>query len=122
MMEKLVPNLRFPEFKEEWKETILSNIAKIQMGQSPDSNSYNNNNIGFGLIQSNADLIDRKIQLRQYTSNPTKVTNINDIIFTVRAPVGDVALCDDVYCIGRGVASITAKYSKGFLFQYFIKV
>lgn len=121
-MEKLQPKLRFPEFREEWEETILSNIAKIQMGQSPDSNSYNNNNLGFGLIQGNADLIDRKVQLRQHTSKPTKLTNINDIIFTVRAPVGYVALCEDIYCIGRGVASITANYSIGFLFQYFIKV
>ncbi|MGV0827429.1 restriction endonuclease subunit S [Empedobacter brevis] len=121
-MGKLQPKLRFPEFREEWEETILSNIAKIQMGQSPDSNSYNNNNLGFGLIQGNADLIDRKVQLRQHTSKPTKLTNINDIIFTVRAPVGYVALCEDIYCIGRGVASITANYSIGFLFQYFIKV
>ncbi|SFN09917.1 type I restriction enzyme, S subunit [Algoriella xinjiangensis] len=121
-MENLQPKLRFPEFREEWEETILSNIAKIQMGQSPDSNSYNNNNLGFGLIQGNADLIDRKVQLRQHTSKPTKLTNINDIIFTVRAPVGYVALCEDIYCIGRGVASITANYSIGFLFQYFIKV
>ena len=115
-----VPKLRFKEFSGEWKEKKLGDIAKVTMGQSPDSNSYNDNNIGLPLIQGNADCKNRKTNPRIFTSQKTKECFVNDIIMTVRAPVGAVSKSYHHACIGRGVCSIKAKESNNFLYQFLI--
>lgn len=86
----------------------LGEIADVIMGQSPDSSSYNLNNIGLPLIQGNADIYDRKSKPRQWTSEPTKICNIGEIIMTVRAPVGYIAKSIQTACLGRGVCSINS--------------
>jgi type I restriction enzyme S subunit len=84
-------------------------IADVNMGQSPDSASYNENHQGLPLIQGNADIKDRKSSPRIWTSEPTKTCEIGDLILTVRAPVGSVARSLHQACIGRGVCSINSK-------------
>ena len=76
------------------------------MGQSPSSINYSENPNDTILIQGNADLIDGKVVPRVYTSEITKTSKPGDIILTVRAPVGDLAINDFNSCIGRGVCSI----------------
>lgn len=101
-----VPKLRFKEFKDEYISTSINNIAEITMGQSPNSVNYTSNTTDIILIQGNADLNNGKIQPRLYTTEITKMCEINDIIMTVRAPVGDLAITEYKACIGRGVCSI----------------
>lgn len=84
------------------------------MGQSPSSKNYTDNPNDWILIQGNADLKNGKVAPRLYTSQLTKKADIGDIILTVRAPVGEVAITDYKAILGRGVASI-----KGNLFIYF---
>lgn len=84
------------------------------MGQSPSSTNYTDNPNDWILIQGNADLKNGKVTPRLYTSQLTKKADIGDIILTVRAPVGEVAITDYKAILGRGVASI-----KGNLFIYF---
>jgi type I restriction enzyme S subunit len=50
------------------------------MGQSPASSSYNNTNNGIYLIQGNADIKDRFSNPRQWTTEPTKLCDIGDLI------------------------------------------
>ena len=76
------------------------------MGQSPSSSNYTENENDTVLIQGNADLINGKVVPRIYTSEVTKTANPGDIILTVRAPVGDLAINEYKSCIGRGVCSI----------------
>jgi type I restriction enzyme S subunit len=90
----------------DWEMRRLKDIVNIKMGQSPDSSSYNIENIGVPLIQGNADITDRKSNPRQYTSNPTKLCEIGDLLLTVRAPVGCIAKSLHNACIGRGICSI----------------
>jgi type I restriction enzyme, S subunit len=90
----------------DWEEKQLGNIAEVIMGQSPDSNSYNEAANGIPLIQGNADILNRKTNPRIWTSEPTKLCRVNDIILTVRAPVGAVAMSHHDACIGRGVCVI----------------
>ncbi|WP_162926080.1 restriction endonuclease subunit S [Chryseobacterium aurantiacum] len=94
---------------DEWKEMKLREVVNINMGQSPESSSYNLENVGYPLIQGNADIVDRVSEPRQYTSKPTKFCEIGDILLTVRAPVGYVARSKHNACIGRGVCSIKTK-------------
>ena len=110
-----VPKLRFSEFHDEWKENKLNDIAKITMGQSPNSENYTNDSNDTLLIQGNADLNNGKVVPRLYTKQITKTCDKEDIIMTVRAPVGDIAISDYNACIGRGVCSI--KSSK-FIYHY----
>ena len=111
----LVPKLRFKEFKDKYMITNINNIAVITMGQSPNSVNYTSDRSDIILIQGNADLNNGKIQPRLYTTKITKMCEINDIIMTVRAPVGDLAITEYKACIGRGVCSI--KGSK-YLYYY----
>ena len=102
-----VPKLRFKEFNDEWINNFLSDIATITMGQSPSSKNYTSNKNDIILIQGNADLNNGHVVPRIFTTQITKTCNINDIIMTVRAPVGDTAISDYNACIGRGVCAIS---------------
>lgn len=104
--------MRFIE--ETWPSEKLGNLCKITMGQSPSSKNYSKNSNDTILIQGNADLISGKIVPRIYTSEITKLSYPGDIILTVRAPVGDLAINEFDSCIGRGVCSI-----KGNKFIYY---
>lgn len=90
----------------EWEEKKLGDITKIIMGQSPSSDSYNLDNNGIPLIQGNADIQNRLTNPRNYTTEKTKECKVEDLILTVRAPVGAVAKSIHNACIGRGVCAI----------------
>jgi type I restriction enzyme S subunit len=118
LMSRLVPKLRFKEFSGEWEEKKLGDVSNINMGQSPASSSYNNTNNGIYLIQGNADIKDRFSNPRQWTTEPTKLCDIGDLILTVRAPVGYIAKSLHKTCIGRGVCSLSKKENNNIEFIY----
>ncbi|MDF2450431.1 MAG: restriction modification system specificity domain protein [Bacteroidota bacterium] len=105
-----------------WEEKKLGDVAIINMGQSPDSKSYNNDSIGMLLIQGNADVNGRVSNPRQWTSEPTKKCEIGDLILTVRAPVGSVSKSIHNACIGRGVCSVKSNKLSDveFLYQFLL--
>lgn len=94
-----------------WKEKNLASVAVLNMGQSPSSDSYNQDGKGSPFFQGKADFskVSNKPVVRQWTSAPTKISEAGDILITVRAPVGDLAINDRRACIGRGLASIRAR-------------
>lgn len=105
---------------EDWEVRKIGEIAEITMGQSPDSKFYNCQNIGMPLIQGKADINNRKTLIRNYTSQITKIALKDDIIMTVRAPVGYIGKATVDCCIGRGVCSI--RYKNNFLYHYLIYI
>ncbi|HFD2043567.1 TPA: restriction endonuclease subunit S [Clostridium perfringens] len=107
-MNRNVPKLRFKGFEDEWRKGKLGDMSKIIMGQSPSSNAYNYNKEGLPLVQGNADITKRITTPRMYTTEITKTCEIEDIIMSVRAPVGSIAIAKQRSCIGRGVCSIKA--------------
>ena len=106
----------------EWEEKRLGEVGKVVMGQSPDSASYNDKGNGIYLIQGNADLSCNKTAPRVWTTQPTKQCEVGDIILSVRAPVGAVALSIHSACLGRGVAGIkTHRFCETeFIFQWLL--
>jgi type I restriction enzyme S subunit len=92
-----------------WKRYSLGDVAHINMGQSPASTFYNQQGNGLPLIQGNADCQDRRTLINTYTSQITKRAYVDDIIMSVRAPVGTIAVCSQDSCIGRGVCAIRGK-------------
>lgn len=109
---------------EDWKLEELGIVAKVNMGQSPPSSSYNENGDGLPLIQGNADIKNRLAVPRVWTSEPSKECESDEIIMTVRAPVGAVAKSTIKACIGRGVCSIrsTNEANSEFIYQHLISL
>ncbi len=105
-----MPALRFPEFRDKgvWKEKQLQKVTEIVMGSSPKSASYNENGIGLPLLQGNADIKNRMSAPRIFTSQITKECLVEDILLSVRAPVGTVAKSIHRACIGRGISAVRA--------------
>ena len=113
-----IPRLRFSDFNYEWTTDTLNSISNLNMGQSPNSSSYNQDEIGMPLIQGNADITNRKSKPRQWTTEPTKLCDDGDLIMTVRAPVGYISKSIHNACIGRGVCSIKPKGNNSIEFIY----
>ena len=101
-----VPEIRLEGFEGEWETKILSEVTNITMGQSPKSENYTDNPNDYILVQGNADIKDKQVVPRLWTTEVTKMAEIGDIILTVRAPVGDIGKTDYNVVIGRGVAAI----------------
>ena len=113
LMQQLLSEKRIVK-NEKWcnsgvKEVFLKDVAKVTMGQSPNSEDYNTDKDGLPLIQGNADLNERKQVVRYWTSQSNKECDSGDIIMTVRAPVGAIGLATQKSSIGRGVCSIKPK-------------
>lgn len=85
----------------------LGEICTINMGQSPDSSTYNQNKNGLPFFQGNADFGDIFPAVRLWCSNPIKVAKKNDILISVRAPIGALNISTCECCIGRGLASLS---------------
>lgn len=93
----------------DWIEGSLSDIANITMGQSPSGSSYNEDGIGAIFFQGRAEFGFRFPTIRLYTTEPKRMAYTNDILMSVRAPVGDLNVAHNDYCIGRGLAAIHSK-------------
>ena len=106
----------------EWSNGILGHLINISMGQSPSSSAYNDSGDGVPLIQGNADIKNRRTKPRFWTTEVTKTCDRGDIILTVRAPSGYVALSSHQACIGRGVCAIKASGNSliEYLYQYLL--
>ena len=103
----------------EWEKAKLEQFTVVAMGQSPPSASYNKDSLGQPLIQGNADIVNRLSKPKIWTTKPTKMVLKNEILLTVRAPVGHTALSLHNACIGRGVAAIKARSNSlnSFIYQ-----
>ncbi len=86
---------------------VLKDIATITMGQSPNSSSYNEEKNGIPFYQGNADFGELYPTARVWCSNPKKIAKENDILISVRAPIGALNYATEECCIGRGLAAIT---------------
>lgn len=114
------PLLRFNKFTEKWNQCRLNDHTIVTMGQSPNSKNYTNNQTGKILVQGNADLYKNKVLKRVFTTEVTKTAVKNDILISVRAPVGDIARNQyESVVIGRGIASIKGN---DFLYYQFEKM
>ena len=99
-----------------WDVVQLGDVTDIVMGQSPPSSTYNLIRQGLPLFQGKSDFGVHNPQVKMWCSEPTKIASKNSILFSVRAPVGDVNVTLTRCCIGRGLSAISAKnISKDYL-------
>lgn len=86
----------------------LDSFCTINMGQSPDSSTYNENKNGIPFFQGNTDFGEFYPTVRMWCSKPTKIAHEGDILISVRAPIGALNFANCECCIGRGLASLKA--------------
>ena len=100
----------------EIKQVQLQNIATFEMGQSPDSITVNDQEMGIPFLQGCAEFGSMTPKHIFYCTKPKKVCQVGDILISVRAPVGTLNKADKQYCIGRGLAAVrfNSDYSKNF--------
>ena len=85
----------------------LSDIATITMGQSPDGKTYNTDGEGMCFYQGKTEFGDLYIgDATTWTTAPTRIAEANDVLMSVRAPVGSTNIATQTCCLGRGLAGI----------------
>lgn len=90
-------------------EYRLTDLCELIMGQSPDSSSCNKDGKGIPFYQGNADFGEKNPTPRNWCLQPKKIAQKDDILISVRAPIGDLNIANEDCCIGRGVAAIRMK-------------
>jgi type I restriction enzyme S subunit len=80
------------------------------MGQSPPSSTYNEEGKGLPFFQGVKDFGRIYPSKRVYcTANTRKIAEADDVLLSVRAPVGEVNIASERCIIGRGVAALRVK-------------
>lgn len=97
----------------------LKDLVDIQMGQSPDSKFYNYDKIGIPFYQGKADFGRINPTPKIWCSKSKKEAKPNDILISVRAPVGDLNINNEQSCIGRGLAAITCRPDVDMMYLYY---
>jgi type I restriction enzyme S subunit len=112
-----IDNIDLEDLPDGWEKGSLSEIATINMGQSPAGNTLNKQGNGILFYQGCTDFGIRFVAPRVYTTAPTKFAEPYDILISVRAPVGSLNITKEQCCIGRGLAAIKATCeSQSFVF------
>ena len=97
---------------EGWEVRNLSEICEIIMGLSPKSEFYNENAEGLPLHQGVTNFGVWFPTDKVYTTAITRLAQIGDILFSVRAPVGRINIANKTIVIGRGICAIRSKTGK----------
>ena len=116
MQQLLTGKKRLQGFDGEWSKRRLDNLAIVTMGSSPKSETYNETGDGLPLLQGNADIKGGRSFPRVFTNDPIQRCAVGDILLSVRAPVGSIAVSDHEACIGRGLAAITPRSHSSYNF------
>jgi type I restriction enzyme S subunit len=105
-----------------WKWVKISDktLATIIMGQSPPGETYNKENIGLPFFQGKADFGNTYPEATVWCSAPKRIAEPNDILLSVRAPVGPTNIAKEKCCIGRGLAAFRCK--EGLYYKYLLLV
>jgi type I restriction enzyme S subunit len=93
-----------------WSDGKLSEVANIIMGQSPDGESYNEEGEGMVFFQGSTDFNFRFPLVRMFTTAPSRIAHEEDVLLSVRAPVGTLNVANEKCCIGRGLAALNSKF------------
>ena len=89
-----------------WTRTTLGDSCLVIQGQSPPGATYNTNGVGLPFLQGKAEFGATYPVTVKWCSAPSKIAEPDDVLISIRAPVGPTNLCAVRSCIGRGLAAI----------------
>ena len=92
----------------ELKKLGDSDVSEIIMGQSPPGSTYNKDGIGLPFFQGKTNFGEKYPEPTTWCSEPKKIALKDDILISVRAPVGPTNWAKEECCIGRGISAIRA--------------
>jgi len=104
-----------------WRKVKLGEIVNIKMGQSPSSQFYNSRGEGLPFYQGITDFGSKYPNKSVYCTNPIKIAEKGEILFSVRAPVGEINIAIEKSCIGRGIAALSMKNNNNAFLYYLLK-
>jgi type I restriction enzyme S subunit len=110
--------------KQGWEIKTIGDVCKVIAGQSPEGKFYNDNGNGLPFYQGKKEYGEKYIgEPTTWTTKVTKEAEENDILMSVRAPVGPINFATQKICIGRGLAAIrpTKLIDKEFLYNFLLK-
>jgi type I restriction enzyme S subunit len=102
---------------ENWDKIKIKYKTNITMGQSPDSNYVNQDELGLPFYQGKAEFGEVNPIPNNYCTKPAKIAKVESLLISVRAPVGEINLANEECCIGRGLAAINNKSNKLIKYQ-----
>jgi type I restriction enzyme S subunit len=101
------------------EEVKLVDVCDVIAGQSPPSSTYNQEGNGTPFFQGKADFGETYPTVRYWCDSPKKMSEPDDILFSVRAPVGPTNINNINACIGRGLAAIRCReIERNYLLHY----
>jgi type I restriction enzyme M protein len=93
--------------KQKWPMVRLGDVCEIIAGQSPEGQYYNEQGNGTPFYQGKTEFTEKYIgNPVKWTTHETKIAEKDDVLMSVRAPVGPVNIATQRICIGRGLAVI----------------
>lgn len=92
-----------------WAVKQLGEMCHVIMGLSPKSEFYNEIGDGLPFHQGVTDFGKRFPTDRVYCTTQKRIAEADDILFSVRAPVGRINIADKKIVIGRGLSAIRSK-------------
>ena len=109
--------------KEGWSYKKLGKVCEVISGQSPEGKFYNTEGQGTPFYQGKKEFSSKYIgNPTTWTTVETKIAEKDDLLMSVRAPVGDINFATQRLCIGRGLAAIRTKedIDKEYLFYFLV--
>lgn len=90
----------------------LSDVANVTMGQSPKSEFFNDTATGEPFLQGVRTFGRLYPTIDTYTTEYNRLATQGSILFSVRAPVGQLNWANQDIAIGRGLAAIAPVYER----------
>ena len=107
--------------RKDWIEIELGKLCEVKMGQSPPSSTYNINKEGLPFFQGKTEFTEYHPIVRKWCNLPKKTADKNDVLLSVRAPVGATNIAIEKCAIGRGLAAISYNQCYKYVF-YFLRL
>jgi type I restriction enzyme S subunit len=105
-----------------WIYKKIVDVCDVIMGQSPPGHSYNKEGKGIVFFQGKLDFGNFHPNPSTWCTLPKKIAEPNDILISVRAPVGPTNFSNIQCCIGRGLAAIRpSNYINPLFVFYYIR-
>lgn len=103
-----------------WELKEMKDVATVIMGQSPPSKTYNTKGEGLPFYQGKKEFGEVSPTAKYWCSKPSKIAEKDDILLSVRAPVGHINIANEKCCIGRGLAALRPKkiLDKDYFYHY----
>lgn len=94
------------QLPEGWRFRELGKTVDVILGQSPASSTYNFEGDGLPFFQGKTEFTELYPAVKKWCTSPKKIAQKDDVLVSVRAPVGPTNLAPSECAIGRGLAAL----------------